>query len=73
MILTLSLLRITLKTPNMHPNNDNNNNNNIQPKSFIDNKANYKPPFRINFTSKNYSVKALFTLFLLIKTKRLLF
>ena len=57
----------------MHPNNDNNNNNNIQPKSFIDNKANYKPPFRINFTSKNYSIKALFTLFLLIKTKRLLF
>ena len=36
----------------MHPNNDNNNNNNnnIQSKSFIDNKANYKPPFRINFT-----------------------
>ena len=42
MILILSLLRITLKTPNIHPNNDNNNNNNnnnIQPKSFIDYKA----------------------------------
>ena len=36
MILTLSLLRITLKTPNMHPNNDNNNNNNNNNNRAVD-------------------------------------
>ena len=34
----------------LNNNNNNNNNNNIKIKSFIDNKANYKILFTINFT-----------------------